>query len=85
MNPWGQMAGGNSPQMGYPTLPNSYGIGAQIGQTGGGAGQASPTDFAGSAGPTTSQSFAGMGAPSPTTSSNGFNPWSMVGEANARG
>lgn len=85
------------PQQGYPTLPNSYGIGAQIDSTGGGGSGLAPTPQTQAGTQYQNQSsqapngIPGNGymngsvtQPPNQYGSNGFNPWSLSGEANAR-
>ena len=57
---------------GYPAMSNAYGLGQQVDPM---AGAASNPDYA--TNPIT--------VPVPDTASRGFNPWSLTGEANARG
>lgn len=92
MGPWGNVP------TGYPTLPNPYGIGAQIDSNGGGgsglamtpntqAGQGAPPI----GGPAGAQQNSPPGymtnpltQPPTQNGSNGYSPWSLTGEANSR-
>ena len=88
MDPW-SMGGGQPP--GYPTMPNQYGIGTQSMDSSGQGSFGASAVSGGPAGPTAgAASNPAYGAQpltssAPDTSSRGFNPWSLTGEANARG
>lgn len=86
MGPWGNMP------TGYPTLPNPYGIGSQMDSNGGGgSGPAmTPNTQAGQGAPPIGGPAGAQAMTNPLTQppmqngSNGFNPWSLTGEATAR-
>ncbi len=97
MDPWsmtGMTPYGAPMQQGYPTMPNQYGIGAQIDTTGGGGYGLSPI-AGGPAGPEVQPGTSPWGSSQPSGSnlsaqavagsgSQGWGPWSLVGEANVR-
>lgn len=56
-------------QNAYPTLPNDYNLGSQIQQQ---------------ADASTSSNKGSVTVPPGQESSRGFNPWSLIGESNAR-
>lgn len=62
----------------YPTYPNAAGLGSQNPSSGLGA----PAPSAGSS--NSNYTTEPVTAPNPTASSQGANPWSWLGEANAR-
>ena len=86
-NPWSSPTPSAAPSIGsppvasgYPTYPNSAGIGNQIGSA-----APSPTSFGAPATMSTPQAVQ-MTSPQSTTpqaTTTGFNPWSLQGESNS--
>lgn len=76
----------------YPAYANSYGLGTQVNQQS----QAAPQSAAPAPAPAPTQTIPGsptsqddlmqaLNATAQNVASRGFNPWSLTGEANARG
>jgi hypothetical protein len=92
MDPW--QNGAQSFQQGYPTLPNQFGIGAQIDSSGqGGSGMAATSQTQAGQPMPASPGPAGQAAPymqealnqPPAGGATSFDPWAYVGSANSRG
>lgn len=72
----------------YPAYANSYGLGTQVNQTSQAAPQnAAPAPTQATPGAASSPDYLmqALNATAQNVASRGFNPWSLTGEANARG